>query len=72
MSKIAIKKSKLAWNVKIGRKGKESRTLLGGILIRCKLTIVKSKNILLTKNSMLLIKKNYYRYSNLKMYDYVL
>lgn len=37
MSKIAKKKkkkSKLAWNVKIGRKGKESRTLLGGILIK--------------------------------------
>lgn len=39
MSKIAKKKrkkkkSKLAWNVKIGRKVKESRTLLGGILIK--------------------------------------
>lgn len=33
MSKIAIK-SKLPWNVKIGRKGKESRTLLGGFLIK--------------------------------------
>lgn len=34
MFKIALKKGKLAWNVKIGRKGKESRTLFGGILIK--------------------------------------
>lgn len=34
MFKICLKKGKLAWNVKIGRKVKESRTLLGGILIK--------------------------------------